>query len=115
MNEDYKKYVVPKLHKDFIKMCKINSTDFYGSGIVTTAHLIMEDLMSHIPDIDDKHSLVEKKCSIKEAWENGMEQMPIHSGMSAAITATIIAKYSPRGEEFKKWCIKNNVVDVKWI
>ena len=107
--KDYKKYVKKELWKQFEKQCKVNSLDFYSSGIVTSTHIVMENLMAHT----FKGVWKKKKVSVKEAWEEGIKNHG-HSGMSAAITATIIAKYSPRGEEFKKWCIKDNVVMVDW-
>jgi hypothetical protein len=107
---DYKKYVKPSLHKEFVKLCRMNCLDFYGSGIITTAHLVMEDLMEHIND----HDYRKKKCSPKEAWENAMEQIPIHSGYSASVVAVIVARFSQRGKEFKDWCKRKKVVDVNW-
>lgn len=107
---EYKEYVKLGLIKEFEKMCKKNSLDFYSSGCVLTAHLVMEDLMKH----KVKGELKEKKVSVEEAWFDAMDQNGYHSGMSAAITATIIARFSPRGEEFKRWCKKNDVVMVNW-
>ena len=106
----YKNYVKPELIKEFEKMCESNSKDFYSSGCVTTAHIVMNDLMAHTYKGVWKH----KKIGPKDAWQGAMNSHPGHSGMSAAITATIIAKYSPRGEEFKKWCIKTDAVMVDW-
>lgn len=54
------------------------------------------------------------KVSPKEAWENAMKQGDYHSGMSAAMTASMIAKFSIRGEEFKEWCIESDAVMVDW-
>ena len=108
--KDYKKYVKKKLWREFKKMCKNNSLDFYSSGCVLTAHLVMQDLMAHT----FKGVWKMKKITPKEAWESAMKQTDYHSGMSAAVTATIIERYSPRGEEFKKWCIKDDVVMVNW-
>lgn len=107
--KDYQRYVKKGLWKDFEKMCKINSTDFYSSGCVTSTHIILEKL-SYLQKDD---ILKRKKMSCKEAWELGIKNYG-HSGMSAAITATIVYKYSPRGEEFKKWCKKNDIVMVDW-
>jgi hypothetical protein len=106
----YKNYVKKGMWKAFEKVCKSNSLNFYGCGILLTVHLVMEDLMGHtycgVWKMD--------KCTPKEAWEDAFEQFDGHSGMSAAIAATIIAKFSPRGEEFAAWCKKNNIVDVNW-
>lgn len=110
MRADFKSYVKPSLYKEFEKLCEANSKDFYSSGCITTAHIVMSDLMGHTFE----GAFREKKVTPKEAWENGMEQCAGHSGMSAVMTATIIAKYSPRGDEFKNWCIKDNVVMVDW-
>jgi hypothetical protein len=96
---DCKNYVKLDLLADFKKMCEINSKDFYSCGCVQSAHLCMIQLV--------------KGDTPKEAWEHCMKDAG-HSGMSAAITATIIAKYSLRGDEFKKWCIKDDVVMVDW-
>lgn len=107
--KDYKKYVKKELWKDFEKHCKINSLDFYSCGCILSAHLVMQNLS--YPQKDDivKH----KKMSCKESWEAGIKEVG-HSGMSAAATAIIIARYSPRGNEFKKWCEKNDIVMVNW-
>lgn len=105
----YKNYVKPELIKDFEKHCKINCLDFYGCGCVLTAHLVMGDLMQHT----FKGVWTEKKVTPKEAWEDAMDCSD-HSGMSAAMTAATIAKFSPRGKEFKEWCIKDEPVMVNW-
>jgi len=34
--------------------------------------------------------------------------------MSAAMTASMIAKFSIRGKEFKEWCIESDAVMVDW-
>lgn len=107
---DYKDYVKPELIKDFEKSCKINSLDFYGCGCVLTAHIVMKRLMAHTFDKTWK----ERKCNPKTAWFEAMAVMSDHSGASAAMTAIMIARYSPRGEEFKRWCKKHDVVGVKW-
>ena len=91
-------------------MCAINSKHFYSSGCVTTAHIVMSELMQHT----FKAPFKQKKITPNEAWADGMKQNSGHSGMSAALTALIIAEYSPRGGEFKEWCMKNNVVWVDW-
>ena len=106
----YKDYVKEYSIKDFEKACKTNCLNFYSTGMILTTHLVLQDLMQHTY----KGVWKEKKCTPKEAWESAFQQFNGHSGMSAAITATIIAQYSPRGEEFKKWCIKDNVVMVNW-
>ena len=108
--KEYEKYVEKKLYKEFEKMCKINSLDFYSCGCILTAHLVLDYLMRHI----DTGGVMEEKATPKEAWDDAMKQTDYHSGYSAAFTASIIARYSPRGEEFKKWCIKDNVVMVNW-
>jgi len=105
----YKDYIKKELFRDFVKTCNANSKDFYGSGCISTAHCVMESLMAHTY----KDVWKEPKVTPKEAWDKAMETSG-HSGMSAAITATIIARFSPRGEEFKKWCIKDDVVMVNW-
>ena len=108
--DSYEHYVKPELLVDFKESCHVNSTDFYSSGCVTTAHIVMKDLMQHeLEGIWKGDKLTPKEC-----WENGMRGNPGHSGASAAMTAIMIAKFSPRGEEFKKWCIKDDVVWVKW-
>ncbi len=109
MDITYKQYVKKDLWKDFVKMCRINSRDFYSAGCVTTAHLVMKDLMKHTY----KGVWKERKVIPKVAWNDAMRQSS-HSGMSAAITATIIAKFSPRGKEFRDWCIKEDIVMVDW-
>ncbi len=106
----YKDYVKKELWKDFVKMCKKNCLDFYSGGCTLTAHLVMEELMHHTY----KSVWKDEKVSPKEAWENAMSQTNYHSEMSAAMAATIIARYSPRGEEFAKWCKKDDVVMVNW-
>ena len=108
--KDYQKYVKKELWKEFEKQCKKNSLDFYSCGCILTAHLVMEDLVGH----KLKGICKEKKVTPKEAWESAMSQTDYHSGFSAAITATIIAKYSPRGDEFKNWCKKDDIVMVNW-
>jgi hypothetical protein len=110
MMKKYTKYVKKGLENKFAEMCKMNSLDFYSCGCVLTAHLVMEKLMQHA----EKGVFHYEKVNPKEAWEHAMRQTPYHSGMSAAMTATIIARYSPRGEEFKEWCIKDEVVMVNW-
>ena len=72
--------------------------------------MIMEDLMGHTYKGVWKLS----KDTPKEAWDSGMKQTDYHSGASASMCATIIARYSPRGEEFVRWCKKDDVVMVKW-
>jgi hypothetical protein len=106
----YKDYIKKELEKEFKEICHKNSLDFYSCGCLLTAHLVMNDLMAHTYEGVWKQD----KCTPKEAWENAFKQFDGHSGMSAAMTATIIAKYSPRGEEFKAWCKKDEVVMVKW-
>lgn len=106
----YKDYVKPELIKKFERVCKLNSTDSYSSGIMTTAHIIMENLMSHTYDKIWK----KKKPTPKQSWELGMQQNPHHSGMSASMVAVIVYEFSPRGEEFRKWCMKDDVVMVNW-
>ena len=110
MEKSYKDYVKPELIKKFEKLCEINSKDFYSCGTILTAHLVMEALMQHT----FKGIWKKDKATSKEAWEDALKQTDYHSGMSAAITATMIAKFSPRGEEFKNWCIKDDVVMVGW-
>ena len=95
--------------KEYEKYCEINSKDFYSSGIIASAHLIMEKLS--YPQKGD--ILKHKKMSCKEAWECGIKG-PGHSGMSAAAVAITIFNFSPRGEEFRKWCKKEDIVMVDW-
>ncbi len=109
MTKDYEKYVKKELWKKFEQMCKKNCLNFYSCSCVFSAHLVMEKLSYP----QKKDVIKHKKMSCKEAWEEGISGHG-HSGMSAAITATVIAKYSPRGDEFKKWCIKDNIVMVDW-
>lgn len=106
----YKNYVKKNLIKQFEKQCKKNCLDFYSCGCILTAHLVMKDLMQH----KEKDPICKKKINPKEAWEHSMKETPYHSGMSAAMTAVMIAKYSLRGDEFREWCIKDDVVMVKW-
>jgi hypothetical protein len=75
--------------------------DSYGKSVVDTAIFIMKMLMN-------------KKLTPKEAWDMGHKEYPVHSIMSASCCALIIANLSPRGNEFKKWCIKDDVVMVNW-
>ena len=103
-------YVKKGKWKKFTEVCEKNSLDFYSCGCILTAHLVMEKLMEH----KERGPLKSKKSTPKEAWEYAMKQTPYHSGMSAAMTAIIIVEYSPRGEEFKEWCIKDDVVVVNW-
>ncbi len=107
---NYKNYVKKGLWNDFVKMCHNNSLEFYGCSCVLTAHLVMQDLMQHTY----KGIWKEPECTPKEAWKSAFKQFGGHSGMSAAMTATIIAKYSPRGKEFVDWCKKDEVVMVNW-
>ena len=111
----YKEYVKPELIEEFEKHCKINSLDFYSSGCITSAHIIMRVLMEHTHVIKNERygTIMHKKVSPKEAWESGMRNMG-HSGASASMVAMIVARFSPRGEEFKEWCKKDDVVMVKW-
>ena len=106
----YKDYVKKEMIEKFEKHCKVNCLDFYSCGCVLTAHLVLKDLMRHTFEGPIK----EDKCSPKEAWDNAMEETPYHSGYSAGTTAIIVAVYSPRGDEFKEWCKKENIVMVKW-
>jgi len=92
-------YIKKGTEKNFQKVIDTNK-DFYGGGCVQTAITVMKSLMN-------------KKLSVEECWHKALKNSG-HSGMSAAITATIIAHYSPRGNEFKRWCIKNNEVMVDW-
>lgn len=104
MEETYKNYVKKELLKEFEKTCKQNSLDFYSCGCILTAHIVMRDLMAHT----FKGVWKDKKMTPKEAWESAMEQTDYHSGFSAAMTANIIATFSVRGNEFKKWWNKYN-------
>ena len=97
MKLDYVKKGQEKVMKNYID----KNTDFYGGSIVNTAIFVMKKLM-------------DKKFTPKQAWKEGMEKYNGHSGMSAAYTATMVVNLSPRGEEFKNWCIKDNVVWVDW-
>jgi hypothetical protein len=107
----YKHYVKKELWNEFVKTCHKNSLDFYSCGCLITAHLVMQDLMAHTYEDPWK----EDKCTPQEAWESAMTQCGNgHSGMSAAMTACMIARYSPRGREFACWCNKNKIVDVNW-
>ena len=110
LDTELNEYVKPELVKEFKKLCAMNSTDSYSSGCITSALTTMEELMEH----KFKSKWKTKKCTPKEAWDAGMNAVPGHSCMSAAGTATIIAKYSPRGKEFKNWCKKNDIVMVNW-
>ena len=112
--EEYKNYVKPELYDEFVEACKKNSLDFYSCGCILTAHLVLEGLMQHKIKNYSPVKDTEKKLTPKEAWESAMNQTRYHSGYSAAMTATMIAHFSPRGPEFKKWCIKDDVVMVNW-
>jgi len=106
----YRDYVKRGLHKKFVELCHNNSLDFYSCGCILTAHLVLKRLMSHTFQGFWK----EKKYTPKQAWDDAMQQTDYHSGASAAGTAIMVAQYSPRGEEFKQWCKKSEVVMVKW-
>jgi hypothetical protein len=111
MNEiTYKDYVKKGKWKTFVDTCHKNSIDFYGCGTVLTAHLVMRNLMKH----KFKGVWREPKQTPKEAWELAFKETPFHSGMSAACVAVMVARYSPRGDEFKEWCKLNDVVMVAW-
>lgn len=106
----YKDYVIKEKLEDFKKMCKKNCLDFYSCGCILTAHLVLEELMQHTYPCVWRG----QKTTPKDAWESAMRQTNYHSGASAAITATIVARYSPRGNEFREWCKKEKSVMVKW-
>lgn len=106
----YKDYVKEELWKDFVKQCKSNCLDFYSCGVVLSAHIVLEHLMKHTY----KGVWKGDKETPKETWEGAMEQTDFHSGASASMVAIMVARYSPRGEEFKKWCKKDDIVMVKW-
>lgn len=106
----YRDYVKRGMQKKFVELCHNNSLDFYSCGCILTAHLVLKSLMVHTFQGVWK----EKKCTPKQAWEGVMKQHDYHSGASAAGTAVIIAQYSPRGEEFKRWCKKSGAVMVDW-
>ena len=108
--DSYKRYVKPKLIKDFVKYCKKCCLDFYSCGCILTAHLVMEKLMSHT----FKGAFRTKKFTPEQAWREGFSSTDYHSGMSAAMTATMIARYSIRGDEFKRWAKKSGEFMVKW-
>ena len=99
IGKEYEQYVKKELIKEFEKMCKKNSLDFYSCGCVLTAHLCMSTLMNNKIGILDK-----KKLNPKMAWERAISQTPYHSGMSANMTKQMIIRYSKRGKEFKEWC-----------
>ena len=67
---------------------------------ITSLHNILRDLMVHKATGWYKG----KKMTPKEAWDDGLDDG--HSGMSAAYVALAVYNFSPRGEEFKKWCMK---------
>jgi len=105
--KEYKKYVKREVWNDFEKFCKINSTDGYSKSVLTSAKQIMKKLMQH-----EGNGSKLKKLTPKKAWEEGLGDE--HSAMSASITAVTVAQFSPRGEEFKRWCIKKDIVMVDW-
>ena len=100
----YKHYVKKGLWTEFRKVCENNSKDFYGCGIVLSTHFILKDLMQHTYEDVWK----EDKVTPKEAFDHGMNSVPIHSGSSAEYTASMVSHFSPRGEEFKVWWDKEN-------
>ena len=106
----YKNYVTPKLQEQFVRDCFENCLDFYSCGCILTAHLVLQTLMQHTY----KGVWKQKKVTPKEAWEDAMRETNYHSGASASMTAIMIARYSPRGDEFREWCKKDNPVMVKW-
>ena len=94
-------YIKKGLEKQFKEQCNKNK-DAYGKSVIDTAKVIMERLM-------------DKMATPKSAWYYGLKQFPhTHSIMSAAYVAITIAQYSPRGDEFKRWCKKDDVVNVNW-
>lgn len=97
----YKKYVKRELIKGFEKLCRIQSLDSIGCSCLLSLHYALEDLMKHTYDSFEK-----KKITPRKAWENAMENVPVHSGATAEAVARAVVKYSPRGEEFRKWYIK---------
>jgi len=96
---DWKHYVKQGLHTEFYGQCVMNCMDFYSCGCILTAHLVMMDLARHLA----KDAVSKKKVSPKEAWDSGMKQTPYHSGASAGMTASMVARYSIRGDEFREW------------
>ena len=83
------------------EMIKKNN-DNYGKSVIDTAIYAMKLMMN-------------KKLSVKKCWHMAFKKFPnTHSIMSAATTATIVARVSPRGKEFEKWCIKTDAVMVNW-
>lgn len=106
----YHDYVKKDMLDKFVQECKCNSLDFYSCGCILTAHLVLQALMGHT----FKGFWNQKRVTPKQAWESAIKETPYHSGASAAASAIIVARYSPRGEEFKQWCKKSQVVWVKW-
>jgi len=99
ISEDYKIYVIKEKLKEFKKMCRQNSLDFYSCGCVLTAHLCMHELMRHkLP-----YTLNKTKANPKEAWDKAMKQTPFHSGTSAEFARHIVEEFSIRNKEFKEW------------
>jgi hypothetical protein len=98
----YKDYVKKDRIKDFKKMCFKNSLDFYSAGVITTAHMIMYDLMRHRFK-KPWRSFQGKKISCKEAHDSAFNSMQFHSGCSASCVDFIVENYSPRGLEYKRW------------
>lgn len=96
----YKKYVKSELIKKFEKLCKTQSLDSVGCSCLLSLHYALEGLMKHTYDSFEK-----RKLTPKEAWEEAMNNVPVHSGVTADAVAGAIVKYSPRGEEFKTWYV----------
>lgn len=105
----YRDYVKPEMHGAFKKMCHDNSEDFYSCGIILSMHLVLKNLMQH----KFTGVLGGDKMSPKEAWEDGLKDVG-HSGMSASCVAVNVSHFSPRADEFVRWCIENDIVMVDW-
>lgn len=92
-------HILPHRIIDRKKQIDINE-DPYGKSVVDTADFIMKRLM--------------KGDSPSDAWDKGMKEFPVHSGASASYVAVSVVNFCSRGREFRDWCIKNDVVMVKW-
>jgi len=105
----YHDYVKPNMAEHFKKKCHDNSEDFYSCGILLSAHLVLKNLMQH----NFKGVWKGDKMSPKEAWEDGLKDVG-HSGASASYVAIVVSHFSPRADEFVRWCMENAVVSVDW-
>ncbi len=82
------------------KIAVNKNKDSYGASVMDTAYYIMKELS--------------KGATPKEAHDKGFKDDNTHSGMSAAYVAVTVARYSPRGEEWKSWARNGDKFMVDW-